>query len=130
MVKESTGVRQRTSTDLSTSSSVNRVVDEPPRKKKTWADLSTRLLAAAVMIAGVLTTVWTGHIAVSMLVVLLEVVVYGEIVNLGYLEAQERGMPWFKTITWGFFVSTQYFAYAKSVLGHFEAQVRSSRPKN
>uniref|UniRef100_A0A7S3AA50 phosphatidate cytidylyltransferase n=1 Tax=Rhodosorus marinus TaxID=101924 RepID=A0A7S3AA50_9RHOD len=94
------------------------------KKKKTWADFSTRLLAAVVMIGTVIATVWTGHIAVSTLIVFMECIVYSEVVNLGYLEAQERGMPWFKRITWGFFASTQYFVYGKSVLGHFEAQDR------
>ncbi|KAJ8903028.1 hypothetical protein NDN08_006343 [Rhodosorus marinus] len=94
------------------------------KKKKTWADLSTRLLAAAVMIGTVIATIWTGHIAVSTLVVFMECIVYSEVVNLGYLKAQESGMPWFKRVTWGFFASTQYFVYGKSVLGHFEAQGR------
>eukprot|EP00188_Purpureofilum_apyrenoidigerum_P004644 Plantae.Rhodophyta-Purpureofilum_apyrenoidigerum.ctg5389.p1 GENE.Plantae.Rhodophyta-Purpureofilum_apyrenoidigerum.ctg5389~~Plantae.Rhodophyta-Purpureofilum_apyrenoidigerum.ctg5389.p1 ORF type:complete len:444 (+),score=58.18 Plantae.Rhodophyta-Purpureofilum_apyrenoidigerum.ctg5389:44-1333(+) len=129
---DSSGLRQRTSGkdgdgggtelvgDRLSGPSLGEVTAAP--KKKTWADLSTRLLAAAVMIAGVITIVWTGHVVVSTFVVLLQVVVYAEIVNLGYLEAQERGMPWFKTITWGFFASAQYFVYGKSVFTHFDLQ--------
>ena len=60
--------------------------------------------------------VYTGHLTVAGTMILLQVFTFRELVNLRYIEAKEKNMPYFRTLQWLWFYAAMFGAHGSSWL--------------
>ncbi|CAM9680764.1 unnamed protein product, partial [Choristocarpus tenellus] len=70
-----------------------------------------RTVVGVGMVAGFLGIVWAGHLYLSALVMLLQALVFKEMVNVRYSAAKEREMPLFRTLQWSWFSVAIFYTY-------------------
>jgi hypothetical protein len=98
---------------------------EKPKEPMSLKKVLTRSATASVMALLYLSIIYAGHFYCMLAVILTQVrfpnhfinhfntfsmypifqtEIYREIVNVRYVEARERAMPWFRTLQWGWFL--------------------------
>jgi len=71
----------------------------------------TRVKFAILMIAGFIGFIYTGHLAVLSLVLLVQIGIYRELLKVRYVEAKDREIPFFRTTQWIFFCLACFHCY-------------------
>eukprot|EP01036_Dinobryon_divergens_P024374 gene24374-32819_t len=92
--------------------------DDASKKKKeptTWKKILTRTATAVVLIFLYLCLIMSGHLYCILAMVITQTELYREIVNVRYVEAKERAMPWFRTLQWGWFYVPMIFVYGETL---------------
>lgn len=79
------------------SSSTEKPVNPPSSKLRTF---TIRFITGIIMIVGFLFLMSTGHAVISCFVVLLQIVVFKEMIALRFKEAKERNLMAFRTLNW------------------------------
>jgi len=79
----------------------------------------TRSFWGALMILVFGLILYTDHILVCFFVVLLQMLVFREMVNLRYVEAKEKKLYAFRTLHWWFLFVTDFYVYGQPVLFQF-----------
>ncbi|CAO3568072.1 unnamed protein product [Mortierella alpina] len=88
--------------------------------KAKWANWSVRTLWTLIMIGGFFACVAAGPAFVILLVVLVQGLVYKEVIYLAAVPSREKKLPWFRTMNWYFLFSTNYFFYGESLIHYFQ----------
>ncbi|KAJ3324033.1 hypothetical protein HDU76_013505 [Blyttiomyces sp. JEL0837] len=101
--------------------SVTMLVDEPGNKK--WRNWWVRTFWTFMMIAGFFAILASGHIWVVLLVVVIQTMVYWEVISIAHVPSKAKKMPWFRTFTWYFLLSTNYFMYGETIITYFKESV-------
>ncbi|CAG8467202.1 5601_t:CDS:2 [Dentiscutata heterogama] len=91
--------------------------------KKKWKNMAVRTLWTFVMIGGFFAFLSTGHSFVVILVVIIQTLVYKEVIALAHVPSKEKKLPWFKTLNWYFLGVTNYFLYGESIIYYFKKAV-------
>ncbi|KAL1926941.1 hypothetical protein VTP01DRAFT_5271 [Rhizomucor pusillus] len=91
---------------------------EPTAKK--WQNWWLRTTTTFLMIGGFFAVLASGHVWVILMVMAIQTIVYGEVVQIAQGPAKEKNMRWHKTISWYFLVSTMYFLYGESIIYYFQ----------
>jgi len=52
-------------------------------------------------------------------VMLLQIKCFHEIITIGYVVYKSYDLPWFRTLSWYFLFSSNYFFYGESLIDHF-----------
>ncbi|RIB08385.1 phosphatidate cytidylyltransferas-like protein [Gigaspora rosea] len=91
--------------------------------KKKWKNMAVRTLWTFVMIGGFFAILAAGHSMVVILVVIIQTLVYKEVIALAHVPSREKKLPWFKTLNWYFLASTNYFLYGESIIYYFKKAV-------
>ncbi|CAG8583682.1 20199_t:CDS:2 [Dentiscutata erythropus] len=91
--------------------------------KKKWKNMAVRTLWTFVMIGGFFALLSTGHSFVVILVVIIQTLVYKEVIALAHVPSKEKKLPWFKTLNWYFLGVTNYFLYGESIIYYFKKAV-------
>jgi len=97
------------------------LVDEVPNKK--WKNMWIRTLWTIVMVTGFIGIILAGHIWVILLVILIQTLVYKEVISIAHVPSKEKKLPWFRALNWYFLVSTNYFLYGESIIFYFKQSV-------
>ncbi|KAI8081482.1 phosphatidate cytidylyltransferase [Halteromyces radiatus] len=71
------------------------------------------------MIASFFFVLASGYIWSIIGVLFITVMVYNEVVQIACLGAQEQSIRWFKTMSWYFLITTEYFLYGESIIYYF-----------
>lgn len=87
------------------------VKKEPITLKK----VISRSITASFLAMLYLSIVWSGHFYCILAVILSQTELYREIVNVRYVEARQRAMPWFRTLQWGWFIIGMVFVCESSL---------------
>ncbi len=74
-----------------------------------WEKWRVRTISTLFMLFGFALVIYLGHVAVALLVVVLQGVIFGEIVGLRYKRMEEYGIPNFRFLSWYFYFATVYF---------------------
>ncbi|CAG8606444.1 7150_t:CDS:2, partial [Acaulospora morrowiae] len=82
--------------------------------------MTIRAIWTLVMIGGFFVILAAGHFFVILLVVVIQTLVYREVIALAHVPSKEKKLPWFKTLNWYFLVSTNYFLYGESIIYYFK----------
>ncbi|ETN09315.1 hypothetical protein, variant 2 [Phytophthora nicotianae INRA-310] len=92
----------------------------PPPAPKTGGltKFMTRVIVGFAMIGGFIAIVYGGHMYVWGLVVVLQTLIFRELVNVRYRAAAEKNIPWFRSVQWMWFVVALFYNYGDS-LGAF-----------
>ena len=84
---------------------------EPVTLKK----VMTRTITALILTFLYLAMLQGGHFYCILVGVMSQAELYRELVNVRYVEAKERKMPWFRTLQWAWFVVPMFFVYGETL---------------
>jgi len=98
--------------------------EESPERQKSPMEIAqekyrkffTRSLWGSLMIIVFAVILLSDHFLVCLFVVLLQIMVFKEMIALRYQEAKEKNLPGFRTIHWYFLFGTFFFVYGYPVL--------------
>ncbi|TPX70128.1 phosphatidate cytidylyltransferase [Spizellomyces sp. 'palustris'] len=99
-------------------SGVTLLADESSSKK--WRNAAVRTLWTFVMIFTFLGILLAGHAYVVLFVVVLQVMVYKEVIYIGVSPARDRKLPWNRFFHWYFLMATNYFLYGETLIERFK----------
>lgn len=98
-----------------------------PKEPVSLEKVLTRSLAACVMFAALYMTVYAGHFYCICLTVVIQIELYRELVNVRYVEAKQRAMPWFRSLQWAWFYVAMLTIYGEST-HKFVSENRALKP--
>ncbi|CAO3664050.1 unnamed protein product [Umbelopsis vinacea] len=91
---------------------------EPSQKK--WKNWWLRTITTLIMIGSFFFILASGHVWVIVMVEAIQTLVYREIIQIAQVPAKARNVKWFKTMSWYFLISTNYFLYGESIMHYFK----------
>ena len=107
--------------DVSVDNGKTSVINEVPEvvavKKEpvTLRKVGIRAATAFTMIGLYLLMLRAGHFYCILVAIITQIELYRELVNIRYVEAKEREMPWFRTLQWGWFVVPMFSVYGETL---------------
>ncbi|XP_074648566.1 phosphatidate cytidylyltransferase, photoreceptor-specific-like [Tubulanus polymorphus] len=87
----------------------------PPR----WKNWIIRGIFSWVMIFGFGFVIYLGPIALVLLVLAIQIKCFHEIITIGYVVYRSHDLPWFRTLSWYFLITSNYFFYGESFVDYF-----------
>jgi phosphatidate cytidylyltransferase len=84
--------------------------------KKKWDNWWIRTLWTFVMISGFLGVLMAGHIWIIFVVIIMQSIVYREVISIGVVPIKALKVPWFRLLHWYFYAVTLYFLYIESLI--------------
>ncbi|CAF0800922.1 unnamed protein product [Adineta steineri] len=84
-----------------------------------WRNWIIRGIFSWVMILGFAKLVSMGPLVVSLVVLLIQIKCFQEIINIGYVVYKSHNLPWFRTLSWYFLFTSNYWLYGESLIHHF-----------
>ncbi|ORX81872.1 phosphatidate cytidylyltransferase [Anaeromyces robustus] len=91
-------------------------------KSQKWINWWTRTLWTFVMIFGFFAVIFSGHFSIIMLVLILQVLIFKEIIAIAHYPSQEKKLPWFRIINWYFLFASVYYLYGEGIMDYFKYQ--------
>lgn len=93
----------------------NALKDIHPR----WRNWIIRGIFTIVMIGSFSLVIYMGPLAIVLLVLLIQMKCFHEIITIGYAVYKSHDLPWFRTLSWYFLISSNYFFYGESLIQYF-----------
>nr|SVE75702.1 EOG090X04NQ [Daphnia hispanica] len=87
----------------------------PPK----WRNWVIRGIFTWVMIFGFALVIYAGPLALMLVVLAVQVKCFAEIINIGYAVYKIHGLPWFRSLSWYFLITSNYFFYGESLVDYF-----------
>lgn len=84
-----------------------------------WRNWIIRGIFSWVMILGFAKLVSMGPLVVSLVVLLIQIKCFHEIISIGYIVYKSHNLPWFRTLSWYFLFTSNYWLYGESFINHF-----------
>ncbi|CAF3668975.1 unnamed protein product [Adineta steineri] len=84
-----------------------------------WRNWIIRGIFSFIMIALFGKLVAMGPLVVSVVILLIQVKCFQEIINIGYVVYKSHNLPWFRTLSWYFLFTSDYWLYGESLIHHF-----------
>ncbi|KAH0569197.1 phosphatidate cytidylyltransferase, photoreceptor-specific [Cotesia glomerata] len=92
------------------------VVSGLPERWKNWV---IRGIFTWVMIAGFCLIIYGGPLALMVTTLVVQVKCFAEIINIGYAVYRIHGLPWFRSLSWYFLITSNYFFYGENLMDYF-----------
>lgn len=90
---------------------------EIPSKK--WQNWWIRTITTLIMIGAFFIVLASGYIWSIVMVMIITVLVYREVISIAYHSAKGN-LRWFKTMSWYYLITTEYFLYGESIIYYFK----------
>jgi phosphatidate cytidylyltransferase len=87
----------------------------PPR----WKNWVIRGIFTWLMIGGFGLIIWGGPLALMITTFCVQVKCFAEIINIGYAVYKMDNLPWFRSMSWYFLITSNYFFYGESLVEYF-----------
>merc|ERR1719384_2981735 len=71
------------------------------------------------MIGGFVLIIYGGPLALMLTTFLVQVKCFSEIINIGYAVYKMDNLPWFRSLSWYFLVTSNYFFYGETLVEQF-----------
>lgn len=84
-----------------------------------WKNWVIRGIFTWVMIGGFCVIIYIGPIALMIVTLAVQVKCFAEIINIGYSVYKVHNLPWFRSLSWYFLISSNYFFYGESLMDYF-----------
>jgi len=84
-----------------------------------WRNWVIRGIFTMVMIALFGLIIYWGPLALMITTLLVQVKCFEEIINIGYAVYRIHGLPWFRSLSWYFLLTSNYFFYGESLVDYF-----------
>eukprot|EP01038_Epipyxis_sp_PR26KG_P010077 gene10077-13543_t len=95
--------------------SENEDTNEKKKSPNTIKKILTRAVAATILFCIYMLILFSGHLYCIAAVVLTQIELYREVVNIRYIAAKERSMPWFRTLQWAWFFVAMFLVYGETL---------------
>jgi len=100
----------------------NVLLAEQPKDKK-WTNWWTRFFWTIVMVLGFFAVIFSGHLSIITLVLILQILIFKEIIHIAHYPSQEKKLPWFRVINWYFLFAGLYYLYGEGIMSYFKFQL-------
>ncbi|XP_014250939.1 phosphatidate cytidylyltransferase, photoreceptor-specific [Cimex lectularius] len=87
-----------------------------PQRWKNWI---VRGIFTLLMIGLFGLIIYWGPLALMITTLLVQVKCFEEIINIGYAVYRIHGLPWFRSLSWYFLITSNYFFYGESLVDYF-----------
>ncbi|RXG57949.1 Phosphatidate cytidylyltransferase, photoreceptor-specific [Armadillidium vulgare] len=84
-----------------------------------WRNWVIRGIFTWVMLGGFGVIIWIGPLALMVTTLLVQVWCFKEIINIGYSVYRVHGLPWFRSLSWWFLITSNYFFYGESLVSDY-----------
>lgn len=91
-----------------------------PDKWKNWV---IRGIFTFIMISGFCLIIYGGPLALMITALAVQVKCFEEIISIGYTVYRIHGLPWFRSLSWYFLVTSNYFFYGENLVDYFGVAV-------
>nr|ACO15578.1 Phosphatidate cytidylyltransferase, photoreceptor-specific [Caligus clemensi] len=87
----------------------------PPR----WKNWVIRGIFTWLMIGGFGLMIYGGPLTLMLTTFFVQVKCFSEIINIGYAVYKVHNPPWFRSLSWYFLITSNYFFYGESLVDYF-----------
>ncbi|XP_026473574.1 phosphatidate cytidylyltransferase, photoreceptor-specific-like [Ctenocephalides felis] len=84
-----------------------------------WRNWVIRGIFTWLMIGGFCLIIYGGPLALMVTTLIVQVKCFEEIINIGYLVYRIHGLPWFRSLSWYFLITSNYFFYGENLVDYF-----------
>jgi len=84
-----------------------------------WRNWIVRGIFSLIMILSFAKLVSMGPFVISLVVLLIQMKCFQEIINIGYIVYKSHNLPRFRTLSWYFLFTSNYWLYGESLIHHF-----------
>ncbi|EEB20080.1 Phosphatidate cytidylyltransferase, photoreceptor-specific, putative [Pediculus humanus corporis] len=98
------------------------LLSEVPERWRNWI---IRGIFTWILIAIFGIVIYGGPVALMLATLIVQVKCFQEIIDIGYLVYRIHGLPWFRSLSWYFLVTSNYFFYGESLVDLFGVASRT-----
>lgn len=84
-----------------------------------WRNWVIRGIFTFLMIGAFCLIIYGGPLALMITTLIVQVKCFEEIINIGYAVYRIHGLPWFRSLSWYFLITSNYFFYGESLVDYF-----------
>lgn len=84
-----------------------------------WRNWVIRGIFTWLMIGGFCLLIYLGPLALMIATLVVQVKCFEEIINIGYAVYRIHGLPWFRSLSWYFLYTSNYFFYGENLVDYF-----------
>ncbi|XP_064096947.1 LOW QUALITY PROTEIN: phosphatidate cytidylyltransferase, photoreceptor-specific-like [Macrobrachium nipponense] len=84
-----------------------------------WRNWVIRGVFTWLMIGLFCVIIYVGPLALMFTTLLVQVCCFKEIINIGYTVYRMHGLPWFRSLSWWFLITSNYFFYGESLVADY-----------
>ncbi|XP_055620635.1 phosphatidate cytidylyltransferase, photoreceptor-specific [Toxorhynchites rutilus septentrionalis] len=88
-----------------------------------WRNWVIRGIFTMIMICGFCLIIYGGPLALMVTVFAVQVKCFEEIISIGYSVYRIHGLPWFRSLSWYFLATSNYFFYGEHLIDYFGVAV-------
>lgn len=98
-----------------TTAALDNVLSGLPKRWRNWV---VRGIFSIVMVLVFGFIIWMGPLALMFLTLAIQVKCFQEIIAIGYAVYRVHGLPWFRSLSWYFLLTSNYFFYGERLVDH------------
>lgn len=84
-----------------------------------WKNWIIRGIFGVIMISSFSFIVYLGKFAITLLILGIQFKCFHEIITIGYVVYKSHDLPWFRTISWYFLLTSNYYLYGENLIQKF-----------
>lgn len=84
-----------------------------------WKNWTIRCIYSCLMISSFAVFISLGPIALVLMILAIQIKCFHEIITIGYVVYRSHELPWFRTLSWYFLATSNYFFYGESMIQYF-----------
>lgn len=84
-----------------------------------WRNWVVRGIFSFLMLTFFFVVIYGGPLALMITTLVVQVKCFQEIINIGYTVYRIHGLPWFRSLSWYFLITSNYFFYGESLVEYF-----------
>uniref|UniRef100_A0A915KE16 Phosphatidate cytidylyltransferase n=1 Tax=Romanomermis culicivorax TaxID=13658 RepID=A0A915KE16_ROMCU len=91
-----------------------------------WRNWIVRFILTFMMIGAFSGIVYLGPLALTLLVLAIQIKCFQEVIDIGYAVYRVHNLPWFRSLSWYLLWTSNYFFYGESQIQYFSVLLRKT----
>ncbi|XP_043269613.1 phosphatidate cytidylyltransferase, photoreceptor-specific [Venturia canescens] len=91
-----------------------------------WKNWIIRGIFTWLMIGAFCFIIYFGPLALMVTTLVVQVKCFEEIINIGYAVYRIHGLPWFRSLSWYFLITSNYFFYGENLMDYFAVVINQT----
>ncbi|XKL61340.1 hypothetical protein PGB90_008397 [Kerria lacca] len=88
-----------------------------------WRNWIVRFISTVLLSVVFVLIIYGGPLALMIATLVVQVKCFEEIINIGYSVYRIHGLPWFRSLSWYFLITSNYFFYGESLIDYFSVVI-------